>query len=94
MLTHAIRSGKRVVLVSDMLLPRRIVEKILSENGIAGYHALYLSSDIGVRKDTGELSRLMLERERITPDELLMVGDNEHSEMIYIRKASGKKGSW
>jgi FMN phosphatase YigB (HAD superfamily) len=81
MFNHAIRSGKRVVLASDMFLPRPIIEKMLSENGIAGYHAIYLSSDIGVRKDTGELYRFMLERERITPAELLMVGDNEHSDV-------------
>jgi FMN phosphatase YigB (HAD superfamily) len=74
-------SGKRVVLASDMFLPRRMVEKMLSENGITGYHALYLSSDIGVRKDTGELYRLLLEREQIAPGELLMVGDNEHSDV-------------
>ena len=79
--THAMHSGKRVVLVSDMFLPRRVVEKMLSENGITGYHALYLSSDIGVRKDTGELYRLLLEREGIAPGELLMVGDNEHSDV-------------
>lgn len=78
---HAMRSGKRVVLVSDMFLPRGVIEKILSENGIAGYHALYLSSDLGVRKDTGELYRLLLEREQIAPNELLMVGDNEHSDV-------------
>ncbi len=81
MFNHALRSGKRVVLVSDMFLPRRIIEKMLSENGVTGYHALYLSSDIGVRKDTGELYRLLLEREQITPGELLMVGDNEHSDV-------------
>jgi FMN phosphatase YigB (HAD superfamily)/glycosyltransferase involved in cell wall biosynthesis len=81
MFNYAIRSGKRVVLVSDMFLPRRAVEKMLSENGITGYHALYLSSDIGVRKDTGELYRLLLEREQIAPSELFMVGDNEHSDV-------------
>lgn len=78
---HAIRSGKRVVLVSDMFLPRSTVERMLMENGIRGYQALYLSSDIGVRKDTGELYRLLLEREKIAPAELLMVGDNEHSDV-------------
>lgn len=78
---HAIRSGKRVVLVSDMFLPRSTVERMLMENGIRGYQALYLSSDIGVRKDTGDLYRLLLEREKIAPAELLMVGDNEHSDV-------------
>lgn len=78
---HAIGSGKRVVLVSDMFLPRRIVEKMLSNNGAIGYHALYLSSDVGVRKDTGALYRLLLEREQLAPGELLVVGDNEHSDV-------------
>uniref|UniRef100_UPI00307615BA rhamnan synthesis F family protein n=1 Tax=Candidatus Methylomirabilis sp. TaxID=2032687 RepID=UPI00307615BA len=78
---YAVRSGKRVVLVSDMFLPRGVVEKILSENGVTGYHALYLSSDIGVRKDTGELYRFVLQQEQIAPSALLMVGDNEHSDV-------------
>lgn len=78
---HAMRSGKRVVLVSDMFLPRSVVARMLAENGITGYQALYLSSDIGVRKDTGELYRLLLEQEKIAPGELLMVGDNEHSDV-------------
>jgi predicted HAD superfamily hydrolase len=78
---HAMRSGKRVVLVSDMFLPHSVVVRMLAENGIAGYQTLYLSSDIGVRKDTGELYRLLLEQEKIAPGELLMVGDNEHSDV-------------
>jgi len=79
--SQAMRSGKRVVLVSDMFLPRVVVERMLEENGIAGYQALYLSSDTGVRKDTGGLYRLLLEQEKIAPGELLMVGDNEHSDV-------------
>ena len=78
---HAMLSGKRVVLVSDMFLPCSVVVRMLAENGIAGYQTLYLSSDIGVRKDTGELYRLLLEQEKIAPGELLMVGDNEHSDV-------------
>lgn len=81
LMNHAMRGGKRVVLVSDMFLPRALIQKILSENGIAGYHALYLSSELGIRKDTGGLYRFVWEREQVVPSELLMVGDNEHSDV-------------
>lgn len=78
---HTLTCGKRVILVSDMFLPRSFIESVLAVNGIEGYGALYLSNDVGVRKDTGELYRLILDREGIGPDALLMVGDNEHSDL-------------
>lgn len=78
---HALASGKRVILVSDMFLPRALIESVLAANGVEGYGALYLSNDVGVRKDTGALYRLILDREGMAPDALLVVGDNEHSDL-------------
>ena len=81
MLQFALAQGKRVVLASDMYLPRAVIESMLSAHGIRGWHALYLSSDIGLRKDSGELYRHVLEKERMAPAQMLMVGDNEHSDV-------------
>jgi FMN phosphatase YigB (HAD superfamily)/glycosyltransferase involved in cell wall biosynthesis len=81
MLRFALSRGKRVVLASDMYLPRSVIESMLSAHGIVGWHALYLSSDVGLRKDSGELYRHILERERVTPQQMMMVGDNEHSDV-------------
>jgi FMN phosphatase YigB (HAD superfamily) len=80
-LRHALACGKRVILASDMYLPRSLVESMLKDNGINGWHALYLSSDTGRRKDTGETYRQIISQEGIKPENILIVGDNEHSDL-------------
>ena len=73
--------GKKVILISDMFLSRKIVERMLSQHGITEWHNLYLSSETGVRKDTGELYKYMLNKEDITGREVVMIGDNERSDI-------------
>jgi len=80
-LQFALSQGKRVVLASDMYLPRVVIESMLSMHGIVGWQTLYLSSDIGLRKDSGELYRHILAKELVAPDQVLMIGDNEHSDV-------------
>ena len=80
-LQFALSQGKRVVLASDMYLPRSVIESMLTTHGIVGWHRLYLSSDVGLRKDSGEMYRHILAKELVTPDQILMVGDNEHSDV-------------
>lgn len=81
LMQFAIASGKRVILASDMYLPRLSVESMLQQHDILGWHALYLSSDIGVRKDTGELYRQLLTQENTSPSAVIVIGDNEHSDV-------------
>lgn len=80
-LHHAQALGKRVLLASDMYLNRSTMELILRNSGIHGWDTLYLSSDIGLRKDNGALYRHILARERVSPGEVLVIGDNEHSDI-------------
>ena len=75
------RAGKRVILVSDMFLPKDFLEALLKEHGIVDWDALYLSNDVGLRKDTGDLYRHILEREGLPPAQMLMVGDNERADV-------------
>jgi len=81
LINHAIALGKRVVLISDMFLPRVTVEALLADAGLRGWQALYLSSEVGVRKDSGLLYQHVLERESLLPGELLMIGDNEYADV-------------
>ena len=81
MLQYAVANGKRVVLASDMYLPRKTIEAVLAKHGIDGWQALYLSSEIGLRKDSGKLYRHILAEENVLPGQMLMLGDNEHSDM-------------
>jgi LmbE family N-acetylglucosaminyl deacetylase/predicted HAD superfamily hydrolase/glycosyltransferase involved in cell wall biosynthesis len=81
LLQSAVNSGKRVVLASDMYLPKSTVETMLRDNNITAWHQLYLSSDIGLRKDTGDLYRHILDHEQVAPNAVMVIGDNEHSDI-------------
>lgn len=80
LLRHAAASGKCVVLASDMYLPRPTIEAMLERCGIDGWHELYVSSEVGLRKDSGALFDHVLERHRVSAGEVLVVGDNERSD--------------
>lgn len=73
--------GKRVILISDMFLSKKTIETMLKQNGVEGYDDLYLSSELGVRKDTGELYSLMLAKEKVKGEQVVMFGDNERSDL-------------
>ncbi len=73
--------GKRVLLASDMYLPKSVVESMLRNHGITAWDKLYLSSDIGLRKDTGDLYRHIFSHEHIPPESTIVIGDNEHSDV-------------
>ncbi len=75
-----LKSGKRVALASDMFLPRSAIETMLKDNGISGWGELYVSSDIGLRKDTGELYDHVLKAEKLAPHQVVVIGDNERSD--------------
>lgn len=77
----AINLGKRVVLASDMYLPRSVIETMLTRCGIEGWHKFHLSSDNRLRKDTGHFYRQLLADENVSPHEILVIGDNEHSDV-------------
>lgn len=80
-LEFAFNKGKRTILTSDMYLPKDTLKQILQNLGITSYHELYLSNDVGFRKDTKTLFPYILEKEKLTPAELLHIGDNEHSDI-------------
>lgn len=81
LLKFAATLNKRILLASDMYLSKSIIETMLANNGIAGWHQLYVSSNIGLRKDTGDLYHHILKQEQVSPDEIVMIGDNEHSDL-------------
>jgi HAD superfamily hydrolase (TIGR01549 family) len=77
----AVNTGKPVVLISDMFLPRAYIETCLRENGLDGWDAVFISNDVGLRKENGMLYGHVLKHYDVTPNEMLMVGDNEHSDI-------------
>ena len=78
---RALATGKAVVFISDMFLPRSLIEKCLDKYGIRNWDRIFLSNEVGLRKDTGNLYKHVLDHYSIEPDQLLMIGDNERSDV-------------
>ncbi|WP_426232315.1 HAD-IA family hydrolase [Pararhizobium sp. DWP3-4] len=86
----ALAANKRVALASDMFLPRDVIKRMLDDCGIVGWSEIYLSSDIGYRKDSGAMYQHIMKSEQLSPSEILMIGDNEHSD-VQIPQDAGIK---
>lgn len=76
--------NRRVIAVSDMYLPKAVVQEILKN---AGYEMdeIYVSCDHGATKGSGELFRLVYKLEDCRPEEFVHFGDNyisDYSEAI------------
>lgn len=75
-------AGKRIIITSDMYLPKVFVERMLEKNGYLGYEKLYLSSEILLTKATGNLFKYILRDLDIKNNEsLLHIGDNWNSDV-------------
>lgn len=67
--------GKRIILISDMYLPLDVVEKIVKNAGYHGYAKIYLSNCYRERKVTGNLFKIALNEEGVSPREMVHIGD-------------------
>lgn len=81
MLDYAFEAGKKVILTSDMYLGHDQLAGLLDQLAIRKYHALYVSSHVGYRKDRRTLFPHILKAEGVNPVEIIHVGDNEHSDL-------------
>lgn len=81
LMLRAKNAGKKVVLVSDMFLSKSTIVDMLNKFDISCWDELYLSSDIGYRKDTGKLYEYVFDNEGIKGENLVMIGDNERSDL-------------
>ena len=89
----ALRSGKKVVLTSDMYLRYDDIKELLLKNNFTGYDRLFVSSDTETRKMTGNLYRTVLSEMGIEAGELLHIGDNKDAD-IKIPEGMGINAAW
>lgn len=73
--------GKHVVLISDMYLDRKNVERILKKNHIDGYEKLYISCENRALKWNGGLYIKALNDLGITSGEMIHIGDTWKSDI-------------
>lgn len=78
--------NRKVIITSDMYLPKNVIENILSKCNIK-YDKLYLSSDIGKKKSTSELFRYIIKDLSISANQIIHIGDNKHSDYDMAKEA-------
>lgn len=93
------KEGKKVVLISDFYFGKELLAPILNDLDLGQFiDDIFVSSDIGKRKSTGNLYKYVLEKECISSQEMLMIGDNKKSD-VEIPSSLGiatyhKKNMW
>jgi len=81
------RCGERIIFISDMYLPPAIIKQMLLAHQLAlPGDAVYVSGEIGLTKQSGNLFRYVLQQEGIKPAQLWHCGDNPHSDVLMSRR--------
>lgn len=75
---YAIKNNKKVYIISNMYLPKEVVEEILKKNGISGYEKLFISCEYGKTKEEGLFKELLLVE---NSKKILHVGDDEKADI-------------
>lgn len=83
---YAKQTGKRVIITSDMYLLKGQIERILQKCGYVDYDALYLSSEVHATKYNGDIFGFVCEKEKVAPENILHIGDNEISDVKNAQK--------
>lgn len=88
LLECALACGKKAICTSDMYLPEKIVKKILEKNGLSGISQIYISSELGLTKASGNLFSHVLKKEGLDKGLKYMVhiGDNWISDVVNAQK--------
>ncbi len=84
LLDRAQKLGKRIVLTSDMYLDQETIEGLLSGVGVSQdkYERLYLSSQTGCLKRTGNMFKLVVRDCGVHPSRIVHVGDDFQGDVI------------
>lgn len=89
LLKQLCQDGQRVVLISDMYLPGKVIARMLNKaDETLGQLPLYVSADLGVRKTTGNLYRKVGELEQVEYIDWTHYGDDLFQDI----KAAGELG--
>ncbi|MFP4134825.1 MAG: hypothetical protein ACLFTJ_11815, partial [Halothece sp.] len=81
------QKGEKIIFISDMYLPSNVIRDILLRFQIAkSEDPIYVSSEIGFTKKTGNLFKYVLKREGIKPHQLHHYGDNIYRDVMIPRK--------
>ena len=76
-------NGNRVILISDMYLPKNVIYQMLNKvDPIFGDMKLYVSSEIGYMKSSGETFKYIQQEENVEYQNWQHYGDNKKSDYL------------
>lgn len=79
--------GKKIILISDMYLPKTVVRSLLRKaDATLADLPLYISSEYQKTKHSGDLFKLIQEKENINPSQWVHTGDNSNSDIYNPKK--------
>lgn len=85
------KNGKKIIIISDMYLPQPVIKKILEKCGYKKYEKVYVSSEIMLKKRTGNLFKFV--KSDMQGKEFIHIGDNRTSDYKKAREY-GIKSIW
>lgn len=83
---EAYTSGKKIILISDMYLPKNILDEILKKNGYLYHDQLFVSCETKVKKSSGKMYTFVMNSLNIQSNDLLHIGDNLKADIIVPKK--------
>ena len=87
---YCLKRNKRIIIVSDMYLPKEVVEKILENNSYTRYERLFLSSSLGKTKASGSMYSYIIQELDVKQGEILHIGDNLSTDIGIAREQGFK----
>lgn len=83
---YCLQAGKKVIIVSDMYLPRATLTQMLTKIGVTDYERLWISNESGNTKADGSLFDEVAKALEIEPNQITHIGDNQRSDIVQAKK--------
>lgn len=83
---YAKEKNKKIIITSDMYLPKDFIKTALEKNGYDDYCALFLSSEEKCTKCSCNLYKHIIKDLKILPEKILHIGDNKESDCKKAKK--------
>ncbi|MCQ2794691.1 MAG: hypothetical protein MJ214_00540 [Bacilli bacterium] len=85
---YAKKLNKTIIIVSDMYLSSIVLSRLLATNKIIGYKKMYVSSEIGITKNSAKLFKFVVEDNKCNAKDILHIGDLYYAD-VYKAKSVG-----
>lgn len=79
---YAKTKGKKIIVISEMYLPKVFLKDVLESLGFSGISSYYISSEVGLMKRSGNLFRYAIKDLGVKPSDILHIGDARRSDWI------------